>query len=95
MPPGVYHGLLSVDGLKCGRTAARERPPAKPVPDAHVEAPLPHLGPQVAAVVRVQRLTGKCPGDIDRTGQVWVYRPEKHKNKWRGQDRSVPPGPQA
>ena len=95
VPPGVYHGLLSVDGLKCGRTAARERPPVKPVPDAHVEATLPHLGPQIAAMVRVQRLTGMRPGDIDRTGEVWVYRPEKHKNKWRGQDRTVPLGPQA
>ena len=103
VPPGVYHGLLAVDGLKCGRTEARETAPVKPVPDAHVEATLPHLGPQIAAMVQIQRLTGMRPGevvqmrpgDIDRTGEVWVYRPEKHKNKWRGHDRTVPLGPKA
>ncbi|NNJ26479.1 tyrosine-type recombinase/integrase [Alienimonas chondri] len=103
VPSSVLHGLQSVDGLKCGRTAARENEPVRPVPDAHVEATLPHLGPQVAAMVKVQRLTGIRPGevvqmtpsDVDRTEEVWVYRPQKHKNKWRGQDRTVPLGPQA
>ena len=31
------------------------------------------------------------PGDIDRTGEVWVYRPERHE--WRGQERTVPLDP--
>ena len=103
IPPSVFEGLRAVDGLRYGRTEARETDPVKPVPDEHVEATLPHLGPQVAAMVKVQRLTGMrpgevvqmTPGDIDRTGEIWVYRPESHKNRWRGHDRAVPLGPKA
>ena len=54
-------------------------------------------------MVKVQRLTGMRPGevvqmkpgDIDRSAEVWVYRPERHKNEWRGQERTVPLGPKA
>ena len=54
------------------------------MPDELVEATLPHLSPTVAAMVRVQRLTGMRPqevvlmraGDIDRADPAcWVYRP--------------------
>ena len=38
--------------------------------------------------VRIMR-----PIDIDRRGEVWVYRPSKHKNDWRGQPRFVVLGP--
>ncbi|QDT16605.1 tyrosine-type recombinase/integrase [Alienimonas californiensis] len=103
VPSSVFHGLQSVDGLRMGRTAARETAPVKPVPDADVEATLPFLSPPVAAMVKVQRLTGMRPGevvqmkpgDVDRNGEVWVYRPECHKNEWRGQERTVPLGPKA
>ena len=108
VPPGVHHGLLAVDGPKCGRTEARETEPVKPVPDAHVEASLPHLSPQIAATVRVQRPTGMCPGevvprrpgDIDcvgeaRVGEARGDRPARHKNQWQGHDRTVPLGPKA
>ncbi len=103
VPPSVFEGLRSVDGLRRGRSNARETEPVRPVPDADVEATLQFLSPQVAAMVRVQRLTGMRPsevvqmrpGDIDRTQEVWVYRPERHKNEWRGQERTVPLGPKA
>jgi integrase len=81
--PDRYHALRAVSGLQIGRTAAREMPPVKPVDVALVEATLPHLPRQVAAMARLQLLTGMRPGevcivrtcDLDRSGDVWVYRP--------------------
>jgi integrase len=32
-------------------------------------------------------------GDVDRSGEVWIYRPETHKNAWRGQTREIALGP--
>jgi integrase len=103
VPPEVLHGVSSVQGLMYGRTTAKEAPRVKPVADEVVEATLPHLSPQVAAMVQLQRLTGMRPSEVvsmtkaelDFTGDVWFYRPEKHKNAWRGETRSIPLGPRA
>ena len=34
-------------------------------------------------------------GEIDRTGDVWLYRPAKHKTQHHGHTREVPIGPKA
>ncbi len=101
IPPSVHHALQAVTGLRYGRTEAREAPPVTPVDDKWVDAVLPHVSPQVAAMIRVQRLTGMRPCevvimrqcDIDATNDIWVYAPHHHKNKWRGQKRRIPLGP--
>jgi integrase len=101
--PTVLHGLQALPGLRYGRSAARETEPVKPVADEHIDATLPFLTQVVAAMVRVQRLTGMrpCevvlmrPADIDRGGAVWVYEPFDHKNRWRGHQRLIPLGPMA
>jgi integrase len=103
VPPSVAQGLATVAGLRKGRTTARETPPVQPVDDAWVELVLPHLSPQVAGMVQLQRLTGMRPCevvllracDIDRTEDVWIYEPLEHKNEWRGHSRLVPLGPKA
>jgi hypothetical protein len=38
IPPAVYQGLAAVDGLRRGRSKAKESEPVKPVPEAHVYA---------------------------------------------------------
>ncbi len=103
IPPSVHHGLQAVTGLRNGRTEARETEPIKPVPDAHVDTLLPFLPPQIVAMIQLQRLTGMRPGevvrmrpgDIDRSGEVWIYEREEHKNRWRGHRRRIPLGPRA
>jgi integrase len=48
-------------------------------------------------MVQVQRLALMRPnevcrmkvGEIDRSGDVWIYRPRKHKGTWRGHDKAV------
>ena len=48
VPPALYHGLKSVEGLKAGRSDAKETEPVKPVPQAYVDAVLAKDGPLVA-----------------------------------------------
>ena len=103
VPASVLHGLSAVRGLSRGRTDAPEPKPVLPVDDATVEATLPHLPPIVADMVRLQRLTAMRPGevcilrpcDVDRSGDVWLYRPAEHKTEHHGRDRVVFLGPRA
>jgi integrase len=103
IPPSVYHGLQAVAGLTFGRTSARETEPIRPVPDLYVAAVLPFVTPHVAAMIKLQRLTGMRPGeviimrpgDIDTSGEIWVYEPSDHKGRWRGIRKQIPLGPEA
>ncbi len=103
VPASVYHGLMTVSGLRRGRSAARETDPVKPVPDADIRAALPFMPDPVRDMVQLQLLTGARPGelttmracDIDRTGATWVYVPLEHKSSWRGHERQIYLGPQA
>jgi integrase len=101
---GVLGALQSVDGLKKGRSAARETAPIGPVDDQHVQAVLPKVSVLVGDVVQVMRFTGMRPGEvlsmsaaeIDRTDPTcWVFRPGHHKSEHRGLRRTVFLGPNA
>lgn len=90
VPPAVWQGLRALPGLRRGETTrVREAPRVKPVAWDSVEPVLLHLSPTVAAMVRLQWLTGMRPGEVrgmrmaelDRSGDVWVYRPRHHKTE--------------
>jgi integrase len=103
VPPDVYHGLQAVDGLRRGRTEARETEPVRPVPEAWVRATLPHLPRPVAAMVELQLRTGMRSGeavimrgrDLAMGEPVWQYRPSSHKTEHHGHERIVDLGPRA
>jgi integrase len=103
IPETVHRALLTLPGLKRGRTIAREPAPIRPVANKVIDATLPHLSTVVADMVRFQRLTGCRPGevcdirpmDVDRGGEVWQYRPASHKTEHRGRERVVFIGPKA
>lgn len=103
VPADVWLALTSVSGPKKGRTTATETEPVGPVSAKRVNATLPYLNRYVRAMVRVQWYTGMRPGevcmmrpcDIDRTGEVWLYRPEHHKTEHKGKSRAIPIGPKA
>jgi integrase len=103
VPAMVFHALQAVSGLRRGRSAAKESVPVKPVPEIYVEAALLHVSAQVAAMVRLQQLTGMRPGevtimrgcDLDMSGKVWTYTPSTHKNEHRGIERPIYLGPKA
>ena len=103
VPAAVFQALATVPGLKKGRSEAREPEPIGAVRDGVVEATLLHLSPVVADMVRFQRLTAARPGevcrlrpaDVDRSGDVWEYRPGRHKTEHHARDRVILIGPKA
>lgn len=103
VPAATYQALTVVPGLLRGRTEARETAPVWPVDDSVVDATLPYLPAVVADMVRLQRLTGMRPAevcivrpcDLDRSGDVWLYRPASHKTEHHGRERIVPIGPKS
>jgi integrase len=103
IPSSVHHGLSAVSGLRAGREGVRESKPVRPVLDDHVAAALPFMTAPVRAMAELQALTGMRPGevtvmradDIDRSGLVWVYVPERHKTQDIGHTRQILIGPQA
>ena len=104
LPGAVYQNLRSVAGLRRGKSAARETERIRPAPPGDIEAAIPVMPPAVAAMGRLQLLTGCRPAeacrlrpiDLDMTNPAcWVYRPERHKTEHHGHDRMVLIGPKA
>lgn len=97
----LYYALSSIEGLRKGRTTAKESVPVKPVNEDHVYKSLDYMTPVVATMVELQLLTGMRPGelvimrpcDIDRSGEIWHYCPHSHKTQYRGKDRIISIGP--
>ena len=103
VPVAVVQALETVAGLQEGRSEARETDPIGPVALEVVEETLPHLSRPVAAMVRLQLLTGMRPGevcgmrgcDLKQGLPNWTYEPGRHKTAWRGKKRVIPIGPKA
>ena len=110
IPAAVVASLREVEHLKAGREAP-DRPRIKPATDADVAAVLPHLAPtearraKLAAMIRVQRLSGMRPGelcamrptDLNRSADVWIYEVSDlaNKNLHRGKPQRYYLGPLA
>ncbi len=99
----TVHALKSVEGLRMGRGGAREGAPVKPVPLEHVQAIREHVSRQVWTMIQLQLLTGMRSGevtilrgtDLVMDGDLWEFRPAKHKTEYRGHVRTVTLGPRA
>ena len=66
----VLEGLRAVAGLQPGRTAAPDRQPVRPATLEQVEAAIAYMPPPVAALVRLQLLSGA------RSRMAFQYSPE-------------------
>lgn len=104
LPKDIWQGLLTVDGLRGGRSDAVESDPIEPVEIERVHATLPYLSTPVANMVRLQLLTGTRPGEIvilrpcdvtTGTDGVWTYRPSSHKTQHHRRERRIFFGPEA
>ncbi len=103
LPSSVVEGLRTVGGLRRGRTAACEPLPVRPVCLDHVKQTAARLSRQAAAMVWLQWWSGMRPGeviqlrppDVDRSGEVWIYRPSHHKTEHHGREREIDLGPRA
>lgn len=97
VPAKVLKAIESVDGLKRGRTEARETLPVTPAPEDHIAAVRAIVGRQIKALIDLQLFTAARPGelfimrpmDINMSGAVWTYTPSSHKNTHRGRDRRI------
>jgi len=91
--PSTSYALQVVDNLKKGRTKAHEFRDIKPVDPDVFEKTLAELPKRIADMCRIQRNSTMRPQDIcnlricdiDRTGDVWLYRPPEHKTAYLGE----------
>lgn len=103
VPPESVTALKTLKGLREGRCDVRETDPVLPAPELHVRAVLKDVLPPIRAMIEFQLLTGARPGeacnlrgrDIDRSGSVWVYKPDSHKTEHHGKERRIYIGPRA
>jgi integrase len=104
VPVTVYQSLKAVAALRRGRTVGvRESQAVKPVPEEHIPPVLAVVPGQIAAMIRLQLLTGMRPDevtimrpcDVDRQGDVWAYTPYTHKTEHRGIEKTVLLGPKS
>ena len=94
----VWRSLKSIDPLRIGDSEAHETEPVGPVPIEWVRATAKELSPVLRSMMRVHVCTGMRPSelcrmrpcDLDRSGEVWMYRPAKHKTASRGKSKAVP-----
>lgn len=97
VPAATVGALKTVEGLKQGKSRAREIERVLPVSDEVVEATKKHLSQTVKDMVTIARHSGMRPGevvimrpcDIERDGENWEYRPHYHKSQHRGRTRVV------
>jgi integrase len=103
VPVTVYQSLAAVAGLRRGKTKAHDYAPVQPVSEETIKKTLPCLRRVVADMVRLQQFTGCRPGeicilrpqDVDRSGEIWEYRPASHKTQHHGKARVILLGPKA
>ena len=90
--------LKALEPLRKGQTKAPEKERTKPVPLETVRQTAKHLSPIIKSMLRIQISTGMRPKelcmmrpcDIDRSGDVWIYRPSQHKTDWCGREKAIP-----
>lgn len=103
IPGEVHYRVQALKPLQRGKSRCKPPRVVHPVAVKVVEATLPFLTPSVRAAVQLQRLTGARsseilnlkPQDIDRSGDVWIARLERHKTAHHGKTRTLCFGPKA
>ncbi|MCA8953508.1 MAG: site-specific integrase [Planctomycetes bacterium] len=104
VPASCWEALRAIEPIRRGRSDdVRESKPVPPAPLRAVVAVLRRTSPPIAAMIRLQWLTGARPGeviqirmaDIERKGAVWIYRPQSHKTEHHDMVREIMLGPKA
>lgn len=101
----VHQSLCTLEPLRRGRCGAHDNPKVGPVPEHLLDGARQYLSRPVRAVVELQLLTGARPGELlglrpidiemDGDSDVWIARPDSHKNAHREKDRVIYMGPKA
>ena len=85
----TWHALKAEKALRAGEQGTFDHAERVEVPDDVVALTLRYLPSIVSAMVQIQGMTGMRPtelctmrvGDVDRSGDVWEYRPKNHKTE--------------
>lgn len=101
VPQSVAEALKSVEALRPGDTKAPERPARQAVPLEHVETIKARMRQRTRDLVDLLLFTGARAGellslrtsDLDQSGSIWKASIQQHKNRWRGQSRTLYFGP--
>lgn len=95
----VWTSLQTVQKLKPGRSACKQPRKVHPVERSIIDAVLPYLAPNIAALVEFQWLTGCRSGEALGVTLAEIrhniYSPLVHKNAFRGKRRAIFLGPLA
>lgn len=92
-----------VPPLRAGRSEAKPARKVLPVPEDVLAATIGEATPTIRDMIRTLLITGMRPGelcamracDIERDGDVWIYRPVSHKTEHHGKERVILVGPQS
>ncbi len=103
VPITVYQSLATIDGLRYGRSEAKETEPVRPVPVEHIEKVIAAVPRPIQALIMLQLYTAARPGevvglraiDVDTSGPVWTAVIHKHKLSYRQTERVLYFGPKA
>lgn len=98
VPEGRWAALKALPPLDGGKTRRREWRDEDflAVADAMTRSPARRmLLVQLWSGCRAGEARGMLWEEIDRAGPVWVWRPARHKNAWRGHERVIALGPKA
>ncbi|MBT6154327.1 MAG: site-specific integrase [Planctomycetaceae bacterium] len=98
IPVTTFQSLMTVEGLRKGRSRAKESKRIRPVRWSHVETTLPFLPAPIQAMIQLQYLVGCRPGEItllrpcdilSRNEDVWEFVPESHKTEHHERQRRI------
>ncbi|WP_425400176.1 tyrosine-type recombinase/integrase [Aeoliella sp.] len=103
VPASTQTSLEAVEGLEPGEFGVKDNEEKRPVPQELIDGTVAELPETAADMVQIQILTGMRTGElvqlsnkhIDRTGEVWLFSPPRHKTKKKGKTRCIAIGPQA
>jgi integrase len=101
VPRGSHAHLSSLPGLRANDARVRHSQAHRPATFDEVRAVVRQLAPVGRAMLLLQWWSGMRSGEVrtmrsgqvDTSGDVWLYRLASHKNAWRGQSRVVALGP--
>jgi integrase len=101
VPRGSHAHLSSLPGLRANDARVRHSQAHRPATFDEVRAVVRQLAPVGQAMLLLQWWSGMRSGEVrtmragqvDTSGDVWLYRLASHKNAWRGQTRTVALGP--
>lgn len=103
VPPGAWAALRVLEAIPPNDRRVRTGTPRQPVAWADLARACRRMSRTARDIILCLYFTGARPGELsnllvselDTSGEVWVARPARHKNAWRGHRREIVIGPKA